>query len=74
MGGGRIDVDDMGKIVRYEMDLNNPPPLTEQQKAELDALGKMSDDDIDTSDIPELDEEFWQNAVRNPFLRPVKQH
>jgi uncharacterized protein (DUF4415 family) len=26
-----------------------------------------------TSDIPELTERFWQNAVRNPFYRPVKQ-
>jgi uncharacterized protein (DUF4415 family) len=26
-----------------------------------------------TSDIPELTETFWQNAVRNPFYRPVKQ-
>jgi uncharacterized protein (DUF4415 family) len=26
-----------------------------------------------TSDIPELSERFWQNAIRNPFYRPVKQ-
>jgi hypothetical protein len=26
-----------------------------------------------TFDIPELTERFWQNAVRNPFYRPVKQ-
>ena len=23
-------------------------------------------------DIPELTDEFWQNAVRNPFYRPIK--
>jgi len=23
--------------------------------------------------MPELTERFWQNAVRNPFYRPVKQ-
>jgi hypothetical protein len=28
---------------------------------------------IDTSDIPELTEKFWQSAVRSPFYRPVKQ-
>lgn len=32
-------------------------PLTAE---ELQALG---DDDIDTSDIPELDENFWKNAT-----------
>lgn len=29
--------------------------------------------DVDTSDLPELTEEFWQNAVRNPYFKPVKQ-
>jgi uncharacterized protein (DUF4415 family) len=28
---------------------------------------------IDTSDIPPLTEEFFRNAVKNPFYRPVKQ-
>lgn len=59
-------------IVRYEFDPLNPPPLTESQKRELTALAAMPDDTIDTSDIPPLDEKFWQNAVRNPFFRPVK--
>lgn len=60
------------KWVRYSIDLHNPPPLTADQIAELEALSKMSDADIDYSDIPPLDEKFWQNAIRNPFLRPVK--
>ena len=38
------------------------PPLTEEQKAELKKLAEMSDDDIDYSDIPPLDEKFWANA------------
>ena len=59
-------------IVRYEFDPLNPPPLTERQKRELAALAAMPDETIDTSDIPPLDEKFWQNAVRNPFFRPVK--
>lgn len=29
-------------------------------------------EEIDFSDIPPLDEDFWKNAVRNPFYRPVK--
>jgi uncharacterized protein (DUF4415 family) len=28
---------------------------------------------IDTSDIPPLGADFFRNAVRNPFYRPVKQ-
>jgi uncharacterized protein (DUF4415 family) len=32
----------------------------------------MPDEAIDFSDIPELTEDFWKNAVRNPFYRPVK--
>ena len=53
----------MGKIVRYEIDLDNPPPLTEEQIAELRALAAMPDEDIDFSDIPPLDEKFWANAM-----------
>lgn len=29
--------------------------------------------EIDFSDIPELDESFWKNAVQNPFYKPTKQ-
>ncbi len=29
----------------------------------LEELANLDDDTIDTSDIPELDEHFWQNAV-----------
>jgi len=60
-------------IVTYEFDPDNPPELAASQKADLEALDAMSDDDIDYSDIPPLDEKFWQNAVRNPFMRPIKQ-
>jgi uncharacterized protein (DUF4415 family) len=63
----------MGKIVTYEFDPENPPPLTEAQKAEIAALKARPESEIDTSDIPELTEKFWRNAVRNPYFRPVKQ-
>jgi len=62
----------MNKIVRYEMDLSNPPPLTAAQRVELAALAQRPDEDIDYSDIPPLDETFWRNAVRNPFYKPTK--
>ena len=62
----------MSKIVRYEVDLNNLLPLTDEQRAELKALAEMPDSAIDYSDIPPLDEAFWKNAVQNPFYKPTK--
>jgi len=62
----------MNEIVRYSIDLDNLPPLSDAQKAELDALSALPDSEIDYSDIPPLDETFWARAVRNPFFKPVK--
>jgi uncharacterized protein (DUF4415 family) len=62
----------MSKTVRYEVDLANLPPLTEKQKAELEALAKMPDEQIDYSDIPPAADDFWNNAARGRFYRPVK--
>jgi len=47
-------------------------PLSEQQKARLQALAERPDSEIDYSDIPPLDERFWQNAIPNPFYKPTK--
>ena len=44
-------------------------PLT---KTQLDQLKALEGRPIDLSDIPELPEKFWQNAVRGRFYRPVK--
>jgi uncharacterized protein (DUF4415 family) len=60
------------KLVTYEYDPANPPPLTDAQRAELDRLAAMKDEDIDFSDIPPLTEKFWANAMRGKFYRPVK--
>ena len=60
------------KIFRCVIDLANPPKLTDAQKAELDALAARSEGEMDTTDIPDLDESFWKNAVPNPFYRPIK--
>ncbi len=46
--------------------------LTAKQKAELKALSALTDDEIDTSDIPELPSGAWKDAVRGHFYRPVK--
>ncbi len=48
-------------------------PLTAKQKKELATLAAMPDEHIDTSDIPELPPNFWKNAVRGRFYRPIKQ-
>jgi uncharacterized protein (DUF4415 family) len=63
------------KLVRSEFDLNNPPPLSADELAQLARLAELSDDDIDVSDIPPLTEKFWANAVRfrdRHLYRPVK--
>lgn len=41
-------------------------------KTDWERLAKMEDEDIDTSDIPELDDTFFQNAeLRVPVKKPV---
>lgn len=47
--------------------------LSAGRKRRLEKFSRLPDEKIDTSDIPELTEKFWQSAVRNPFYRPVKQ-
>ncbi|MBZ5574242.1 MAG: BrnA antitoxin family protein [Acidobacteriia bacterium] len=47
--------------------------LTAKQNRELAALTSLRDDQIDTSDIPELPPRAWKEAVRGRFYRPVKQ-
>ena len=39
---------------------------------QLEALAAKSDDDIDTSDIPEITPEQFRSGVRGMFYRPVK--
>src|ERR1700733_1577940 len=46
--------------------------LGDTRKGELVELAKRPDCELDFSDIPELTEKFWQNAVPNPFYKPVK--
>jgi uncharacterized protein (DUF4415 family) len=47
-------------------------PMTAAHKRKLAELSARPDVEIDYSDIPPLTEKFWENAVRNPFYRPVK--
>jgi len=59
----------MTKIVRKTL---SDRPITAVQKRRLDKLAEQPDREIDYSDIPKLTEKFWQNAMPNPFYRPVK--
>lgn len=45
--------------------------LTPKQRAELKALAKLSDKDIDIRSVPEVRD--WSGAKRGVFFRPVKQ-
>lgn len=53
--------------VRTEIDLLNPPPLTAEDIKQLERLANIRDEDIDFSDIPPLSDDFFKNAVRNPY-------
>lgn len=48
-------------------------PVTPARQRRLARLAELPDAEIDFSDIPPLKQSFWENAVRNPFYRPVKQ-
>lgn len=59
----------MGKIVRKTL---AEIKVTPAMKRRLKKLAERSDSEIDFSDIPELTEDFWKNAIPSPFYRPVK--
>ena len=61
------------KLIKREVDLQSLPPLTDERRAKLALLAKKPDSEIDYSDIPALGDDFWKNAVRNPFYKPTKQ-
>ena len=46
--------------------------MAESSRTDWNRLKSMKDEDIDTGDMPELDEEFFRNAVwRSPGKQPV---
>lgn len=45
---------------------------SEQRGRELEAVAAMADDQVDTSDIPELTYEQLQKGVRGRMYRPIK--
>jgi uncharacterized protein (DUF4415 family) len=50
--------------------MRKPPELTPEQKARLDALAALPDDQIDTSDIPELPDMEWRRRTTYVGLFP----
>jgi uncharacterized protein (DUF4415 family) len=63
--------EDKPVMVRYSREPGDP--LTAVQRKNIDELLANPHREVDTSDIPELTEEFWKNAVRGRFYRPTKQ-
>jgi uncharacterized protein (DUF4415 family) len=59
------------KTVTVEHSLGKP--LTTKQKRELVSLAALPDDQIDTTDIPELPPDAWKDAKRGVFYRPIEQ-
>jgi uncharacterized protein (DUF4415 family) len=47
-------------------------PITPARKRRLARLAERPDAEIDFSESPPLKQSFWENAVRNPFYRPIK--
>ena len=50
-------------IMKRTLDLKKPPVLSAGQKARLDAVASMSDEQIDYSDAPVLPDVVWVKAV-----------
>jgi uncharacterized protein (DUF4415 family)/uncharacterized DUF497 family protein len=60
------------KLFKRTVDLATLPSLRKKQKAELAALSARPESEIDFSDIPELTENLWKNAVRGKYYKPTK--
>ena len=58
---------------KVEHTLDTLPPLTEAQKTELKRLAALSDNQIDTSDVPELTESQLAQMAKPEHFRPIKQ-
>lgn len=58
------------KIASYTLD--TLPPLTDAQKRHLEELAARPDNEIDTSDIPELTDAQLAGMRRVEHFRPVK--
>lgn len=55
---------------KLTLNLKNPPSLTDDQKARLSKLSSVSDDAIDYSDAPHLNDALWvKSAEQLPHVK-----
>ncbi|WP_375451197.1 BrnA antitoxin family protein [uncultured Devosia sp.] len=59
--------DESSKFVRYV-----PGPITPEQIERMGKLADLPDSEIDFSDIPELDDAFFENAKQGTMYRLMK--
>jgi len=52
-----------GNIVKLTLDPNNLPPLTAQERAQLEKVAAMPDEEIDYSDAPHRADAVWIKAA-----------
>ncbi len=66
----------MSKTVTYKMNLNNPPILSEEQKARLEALAKRPDSEIDFSEKAQGKgyQTRMNKILRDAMLNELKNH
>lgn len=55
-----------GNIVKQTLDLSNMPELTAEQKARLDAVAAMPEDQINYKDAPYLPNAVWLKVAELP--------
>lgn len=48
-------------------------PLSHAEKRRLVKMANVPDEQIDLTEMPELTDTFFKNAIKNPYYRPVKQ-
>jgi uncharacterized protein (DUF4415 family) len=60
------------RIKTVKLDPVKPRPLKRRQRAEIEALARKPDREIDYSDIPRIPAALLERAVRAGLYRPVK--
>ena len=55
--------------VKRTLDLKNPPPLTDEQKARLAAVSNLTEGQIDYSDAPYWPDAVWMKAADLPSTK-----
>ena len=55
--------------VKRTLDLKNPPPLTDEQKARLAAVSNLTEGQIDYSDAPYRPDAVWMKAADLPSTK-----